>query len=207
MRTRQEIELRKVIKDIGPPPANPPLFPGFQDFIKNYLPESLMSFLWESGGGKQTAEATATLEYLYSIYIAIVAGDAVFEISPDIITALRDTDISSALVNELRPPFEGIIIDIPVGTFAPPGEQVSRLIVTRVDGDKRFRMVCQNSEDYTSYVNFLVDDNSITIIDALARTENYDLGIPNETTKTTTKQTYSDLQSILSYILRLTRLM
>ena len=194
MITEQERVVRKIVKKFGM--LDKPAFPKFQDFVNTHVPANMLSHMWELGGGKQTAGSTAVLQYLYGIYVVIKAGDAVFEVSPDIIAALRDTSIGGALVGELRPPFEGIIIDVPIGTFAPPGELISRLIVTRVDRDNRFRMVCQNSEEFTSYANFLVDDDSLTIDQALVKTDNFDLGIPEETMQELEKgKLYKDYHS------------
>ena len=175
----QESYSRKAIKMSGM--LDKAGFPSFKEFVDNYVPKSLLEYMWEQGGGKQSAEATATLELMYSVLIVMKAGDAVFEISQDLVVALRDTDVMDTRVSELKLPFEGISIDIPKGTFAPPGEFVSRIHVSRLDHDGRFRLAFTTSPEHASYASMLVDDDTLAIKDAVSKTESINLDIPEET--------------------------
>jgi len=154
-----EKEVHRVTTELGL--FDRPGFPTFDDFVSNWLPDEMVRLLFSMGGGVQTAEVTATIESLYNMFIFFKAGAPKYVISAELIQALRDTEIPNFKIDALKLPFEGIRIDIPKGTFAPPADLVESVYVTNVEHD-RFRVIFPHGE-WCNFVNMIVDDENKTI--------------------------------------------
>ncbi len=130
-----------------------PGMPTFVEFVQHWVPASFSSMLARMDGGKQGATMSATLQLMYSLLIVLKSGDVTFQVAPELIQALRDTEIPEFPTSMLQTPFEGIRIHVPKGTFADPADIVEDVLVSNVLGD-RFRTLF-NTEDITHFGNIL----------------------------------------------------
>lgn len=141
--------------------------PPFEDFVNKWVPAEFLNILMAIDGGRQGAGMTATVEIFYSIFVAMKAGSPTFQVQPDLIIALRDTEIPTLPIDMMRTPFEGFFIVVPKGTFAPPVHTIQQLYISNVEGD-RFRVAFDHGEN-SHYINFLTDCPEETIYDAMSR--------------------------------------
>lgn len=130
-----------------------PGFPTFQEFIEDWFPKHWMNLMAEKAGGTDRPDFVAMMELFYAVYIVDKAGGAVFEISPHLLCALRDTELPDAPSEDVRLPFEGINVDFPKGTLQPPSHEVSRFMLSLGPRD-RFRVV-YNHDERTNYISFI----------------------------------------------------
>ncbi len=144
-------------------------WPTFREFVDKWIPLEMWEALRAIGGDRQSASSTAVIEMMYPVLIAAKSGNPIFELSPDIITALRDTEIPDFPMETLRVPFEGFNVDIPRGTFAAPADEVDRLIVCHVEGC-RYRVVF-NQGEYSHYVSLNYDGG--TILESIDKTTKF----------------------------------
>ena len=170
-------ELKRIYQDNGL--FRRPGWPTYLEFVNNWLPPEFLRMLAEVEGGIQTPEVTATLETAYTVFVIGKAGNPSYRISTELIRALRDTDIPAFPIDQLRTPFEGLVITVPVGTFARPAHTVDTIFVSSIPG-ARFRVVFYTENGYTNYISIL-NDGVKTILEAIATTEEADVcAIPEE---------------------------
>jgi hypothetical protein len=127
--------------------------PTYEQFLKEWMPRNLLNVFASQAGGYDAPDFVATLQSFYVALIIAQNNDVVFALSSDLIHALRDTEIPDVPTEEVRLPFDGINIDFPRGTLESPAHEISRLMMSLVEGD-RFRIACHN-DDVTNYVNFI----------------------------------------------------
>lgn len=165
MKLTEYVVTRQTLRGLGLI-GDGPIVP-FTDFVR-CVPTKVHQLLWELGGGRQTAEATATWEYLYAVYVVTNAGDRAFQIEPDLVEMLRETNIPELTVEHLRTPFEGIHLDVPRGSFMYPANLISRLHITNVEDD-RFRIVFRD-RDVVHYISMAIRGDE-TIAQCVENTE------------------------------------
>lgn len=130
--------------------------PTYQEFLRRWLPEQLVGVLAAQAGGFDAPDFVATMQAFYGAFVVLRNHDVVFTLSPELIHALRDTEVPDVPSEEVRLPFEGINVDFPRGTLEPPAHEVDRLLLCLVPGD-RFRVVYHHDE-HTNYVNFIPEE-------------------------------------------------
>jgi len=153
-----------------------PGIPTFTEFVYDWLPREMLDAIIAMDGGRQGANAAATLEMTYPIFVAMKAGNPLFRVAPELIMALRDTEIPELPIEMLKTPFEGIRVNVPRGTFAAPAELIDEIFISHVAGD-RFR-VAFSYGIYSHYINILTDDLEETILSAMSRTTDEGLKMP-----------------------------
>lgn len=128
-------------------------FEQFKDFV---VPESIVRAFGGIKSIQDSPSYTAQIHALYAAYVIARSGDPSFSLSPDILQALRDTEMRDIPSSELKIPFTGINVDFPEGTLGGSLRTVSRLMILQAPGDK-FRVVYYHG-DRTSYMNFTVEE-------------------------------------------------
>ena len=125
--------------------------PGFMSFQDVQMPKEIVDFFGGPEEARKSPAFTATVHAMHAAVVVHKAGDPVFELSPDIVQALRDTDVPDAPSEDLRLPFQGINVDFPAGTLGGRVNSVSRFMILHAPGD-RFRVV-YHQDNYTTYFN------------------------------------------------------
>lgn len=164
--TTQRTSAEKIIRELGL--LNKPGFPTFDQFVHEWLPREVLQSFFALDGGKQGPASSAMIQMLYPVLIALKAGNPVFQIKPDLITSLRDTDIPELSIELLKTPFEALRVDVPKNTFAAPAENVQEIYISHIDED-RFRVVFTQGE-YSHYVSVSTTNPEQIIKAAIERT-------------------------------------
>lgn len=125
--------------------------PTREQFLTEWLPPDALK-MFASWAGSSESDFAAGMQALYATLVVAKSHDPVFTLSPDLIHALRDTEIPDVPTEEIKLPFEGINIDFPQGTLECPAHLSSRILLCYVTGD-RFRIVLYHGER-TTYMNF-----------------------------------------------------
>lgn len=153
--------------------------PGFRHFGEN-LPESfrrLFDQITSSAGiddpNHRSMEYTAVAEFWYPLYISLQSGFRVFKIDPTLARLIKDTDIPDVALEFFRLPFEGVVLDVPKGTFSGGHGRIKRVYACRPDSDDRFRASFVDVRSAVSYMNMLMPEGG-TIKDAVNATVVYD---------------------------------
>ena len=148
----QQTLVRNTIKRMGL--LDKPGFPPFQEFVNNWFPRNALNKLIDAAEhGVEDPSFVAMAQAFHVTFLIAKAHDPIFEISSDLIHALRDTKVPDVPTEEIKLPFEGINIDFPKGTLESPGQDVSRLMLASIPGD-RFRVAYHHGER-TTFVNFI----------------------------------------------------
>ena len=161
-------ELLSLCGALGPIEDHTPV--SFSEFTNSVLSQDVLKFLTRHSGGVQDAGATATMQHLYAVYAWSMSGFPSFKVSPSLVSALRDTEIPDEKIEFFRSPFVGFSVEIPKGTFAAPYDYVSRLHVSHVISDGKFRVVFEDAADRVTFVSILVSNPESTIVEAIDAT-------------------------------------
>lgn len=110
--------------------------------------------------GATASSLAAFFEMLYGLVITENSGSARFKLTPELITLLRDTDLPTDVMGYwLRLPFEGVVLEVPAGTFGKPADDITELYLTRVEADGRFRCIFSSDrEQNTNYISMPLDE-------------------------------------------------
>jgi len=130
----------------------------YDEFIQRIMPERCFKLLYAATQkmGYSQADFVAMPQLMYTVWVTEKTGRPVFEVRPDIMEALRDTDIPDFPLEDLKLPFEGIILKIDQDTFHGPAANTGVLYVTQVDSD-RFRVVFDINDEDTHFMNLTTD--------------------------------------------------
>lgn len=160
--TPQQRAAKKICESLGL--IDKPGFPTYAEFVNHWLPENIKEGLIQLAGGKESPDTLATFEEWYNCLIVLKSGNPTYEISQELITALRDTEIPNLPCSELKLPFEGINLDVPHGTFSSPAHDTARVLVCHVPGDS-FRVVFNNGSGESGITHYVkMDINEDTTI-------------------------------------------
>ena len=153
--------------------------PTFDQFAHDWLPPHVLKHLFTFDGGKQGPASSAMVQMMYPVLLALKNNNPVFKVEPDLIMALRDTDIPALPIEMLKTPFDALRVEVPLNTFAPPAKNVQEIYISNVEED-RFRVVFTQGE-YSHYVSVSTTDPEQTIKVAIEKTMEYALkNMPTE---------------------------
>lgn len=143
-------------------------FPTREEFISTIALEEYAAGL--KALGIPYNDILATISLMHVLLVFRNAGMPTFVIKSDLLQLLLETDLPNLSVALLRLPFEGICIEVPRETFAPPAEDTQQIFVSKCPNDKLRIVFC--TKDRTNFITMdLQDKEEITIVQAVAITK------------------------------------